>query len=219
MTRLLTVALLAALLAAIPAAADTGTAAENERLLNRVQLIVERALAEQRRLEGEAELRFLQQRTDFTRQLAALQAENDRLRQQAGGAPAAAAPPPAGGDVPAAELERQLAAVHDVAAQLAAENARLRAELRRLSRSPATLPPGGDLPRPRPGAGPLTFLDLNTATAEELQQLPGLDAVAAEYIIWYRTTVAPFTDAAELRFVPGVTDERYRRWSAYVYVP
>lgn len=51
-------------------------------------------------------------------------------------------------------------------------------------------------------------LDLNTATAEQLDTLPGVGEVTANQIIAYRTA-HPFTSIDDLRQVPGIGDRRF----------
>lgn len=47
-------------------------------------------------------------------------------------------------------------------------------------------------------------LDVNTATAEELQTLKGIGPKRAEAIIRYREANGPFKSAADLTAVPGI---------------
>ena len=54
-------------------------------------------------------------------------------------------------------------------------------------------------------------VDLNTATAEELSQLPGIGAVLAARIVGYRTEVGPFGEPAEVAAVEGVSEATYTR--------
>jgi competence protein ComEA len=59
------------------------------------------------------------------------------------------------------------------------------------------------------GAGePGVPLDLNTATAEQLDTLPGIGEVTANQIIAYRTA-HPFRSVDDLRQVPGIGDRRF----------
>jgi competence protein ComEA len=73
--------------------------------------------------------------------------------------------------------------------------------------------PGDPAPPPAPGAaaGPATPsapLDLNTATVEQLDTLPGVGEVTAGRIIAYRSA-HPFTSVDELLEVPGIGQRRF----------
>ena len=52
------------------------------------------------------------------------------------------------------------------------------------------------------------ILDLNTATSEQLQQLPGIGPVIAERIIAYRTENGPFSTVGELMNVSGIGEKK-----------
>lgn len=52
------------------------------------------------------------------------------------------------------------------------------------------------------------ILDLNTATAEQLQTLPGIGPVIAERIISYRETNGGFESVGELMQVPGIGEKK-----------
>ena len=57
---------------------------------------------------------------------------------------------------------------------------------------------------PAGAASPSAPLDLNTATADELDALPGIGPVTAQKILAYRTAHGPFHAVDELEGVPGV---------------
>jgi competence protein ComEA len=70
--------------------------------------------------------------------------------------------------------------------------------------SPAT----GAAPTPGGAGQPGVPIDLNTATAEQLDALPGIGEVTANQIIAYRTE-HPFRSVDDLRQVPGIGDRRF----------
>lgn len=81
---------------------------------------------------------------------------------------------------------------------------------------------GGPAPAPAPGAGggsapggpvaaPAAPVSLNTATAEQLDTLPGVGPVLAQHIIDYRTQHGGFRSVDELREVNGIGDPTCRR--------
>ena len=67
---------------------------------------------------------------------------------------------------------------------------------------------GGPAGPGTPGATPAAPLDLNTATAEQLDTLPGVGEVTAGRIVAYRTA-HPFTAVDELLEVPGIGQRRF----------
>ncbi len=59
------------------------------------------------------------------------------------------------------------------------------------------------------GSAPGGRLNLNAATAAELDGLPGIGAVLAQRIIDYRTKHGPFARLRDLLDVPGIGDAKY----------
>ncbi|WP_225100936.1 ComEA family DNA-binding protein [Streptomyces sp. CoH27] len=59
------------------------------------------------------------------------------------------------------------------------------------------------------GAGSTTPLSLNTATADQLDSLPGVGPVLARHIVDYRTQHGGFRSVDELREVNGIGDRRF----------
>jgi len=95
---------------------------------------------------------------------------------------------------------------------------------RKLTDGEQVLVPGpGDPPPPLPpdaGAAPGTPsapLDLNTATVEQLDTLPGVGEVTAGRIVAYRTA-HPFTSVDELLEVPGIGQRRFEQLKDLVTV-
>ncbi|WP_406286841.1 helix-hairpin-helix domain-containing protein [Embleya sp. NBC_00896] len=73
--------------------------------------------------------------------------------------------------------------------------------------APAQAPPGPAAP---PGATPPNaVLDLNTATPEQLEQLPGVGPVLARQIIEKRTQLGRFAGIDQLRQVRGIGDRKF----------
>lgn len=68
---------------------------------------------------------------------------------------------------------------------------------------PVAVPtPGPGTPKATAAAG---VVDINTATADELDTLPGIGPALADAIIEYRTDNGPFSSVDELARVPGVS--------------
>lgn len=57
---------------------------------------------------------------------------------------------------------------------------------------------------PAAGSSPTAPLDLNSATAEQLDSLPGIGPATAQKIVDYRTAHGPFHSVDELDAVPGI---------------
>ena len=61
-------------------------------------------------------------------------------------------------------------------------------------------------------------LDLNTATAEELAELPGIGESLAERIVTYRQENGAFIDVEELRSVYGIGEKKLEAIRAYITI-
>ena len=61
-------------------------------------------------------------------------------------------------------------------------------------------------------------INLNTATAEELQQLSGIGNVLATRIIEYRDTCGSFESVDDLLDITGIGEKRLAQWRAYLTV-
>ena len=70
------------------------------------------------------------------------------------------------------------------------------------------------------GAAPggTALIDLNSADAARLQELPGVGPVLAERIIGYREEIGRFEDVGQLREVSGIGDARFAELSDWVTV-
>jgi competence protein ComEA len=94
---------------------------------------------------------------------------------------------------------------------------------RKLTDGEQVLVPGPGDPAPPPAAGatapgiPTAPLDLNTATVEQLDTLPGVGEVTAGRIVAYRTA-HPFTAVDELLEVPGIGQRRFEQLKDLVTV-
>ena len=63
-----------------------------------------------------------------------------------------------------------------------------------------------------------TPLDLNTATAEELERLPGIGPELAERILAHRTQHGAFETIEELMEVPGIGEGKLAALEGYVQI-
>jgi competence protein ComEA len=80
-------------------------------------------------------------------------------------------------------------------------------------------PPGAEAPAAG-GAGPAGsgLLDLNTASATDLDALPGIGPVLAERIVEWRTANGPFASVDQLREVSGIGEAKFQDLRAKVTV-
>jgi len=70
---------------------------------------------------------------------------------------------------------------------------------------------GAQAPAPRQdaAASKAAVINLNTATAAELEQLPGIGAKVAARIVEYRTKKGPFKKVEELMNVQGIGEKSF----------
>src|SRR5579862_8336309 len=65
---------------------------------------------------------------------------------------------------------------------------------------------------------PTKPIDINLATMEQLQQLPGVGPVIAQRILDYRKKSGPFRNVHELMAVRGISDKRLAKIKPYIFV-
>jgi comEA protein len=62
------------------------------------------------------------------------------------------------------------------------------------------------------------LVNINTASMSELMALPGIGAVTAERIVRYRTDVASFKSAEDLRKIKGISKRKFDQLKPFVTV-
>lgn len=62
----------------------------------------------------------------------------------------------------------------------------------------------------------LAKVNINTATATELESLPGVGKVLAERVVAHRQNFGPFRRAEELIIVRGISDRKFRELRALI---
>jgi len=65
---------------------------------------------------------------------------------------------------------------------------------------------------------PAAPLDLNSATASQLQQLPGIGPTAAQAIVRFREKSGPFRRVEDLLAIRGISPQKLARLRPYVMV-
>ena len=73
----------------------------------------------------------------------------------------------------------------------------------------------GGGPQKKPPTHPI---DLNTATAEQLQELPGIGPTTAKAIIQFRKKSGPFKHVEDLLAIHGISRARLEKLRPYVTV-
>ena len=61
-------------------------------------------------------------------------------------------------------------------------------------------------------------INLNTATLEQLEELPGIGPVTAKSIIDFRTKSGPFKRTEDLLAVPRISKKRFQKIAPYITV-
>lgn len=68
-------------------------------------------------------------------------------------------------------------------------------------------------------ADPSGPIDLNTATLEQLMELPGIGETRGRAILAYRDAHGPFTDVNQLTEIEGISQRMVDQWGDLVIVP
>ncbi len=79
-------------------------------------------------------------------------------------------------------------------------------------------PEADDGPDPIPTSATTEKINLNTATAEELETLPGIGASRAQEIIAYREANGPFQHIEEIQYVSGIGEGIFAQIKAQITV-
>jgi len=67
-------------------------------------------------------------------------------------------------------------------------------------------------------SSPKTKVNINTATVEELQTLPGIGAITAQRIVEYRQTHGPFQKVEDLLNIKGIGEKKLEKIKPLVEV-
>ena len=69
-----------------------------------------------------------------------------------------------------------------------------------------------------PKTQPESLININTASRQELEELPGVGAGIAERIVAHRLQYGPFRRAEHLMMVRGISDHKFRQLRAMIVV-
>jgi competence protein ComEA len=83
---------------------------------------------------------------------------------------------------------------------------------------PAPAQSAGQLSLEVPKAEAATLININTASAPELERLPGVGRGLAERIVAHRQQYGPFRRTEHLLMVRGISDRKFRQLRAMIVV-
>ena len=61
-------------------------------------------------------------------------------------------------------------------------------------------------------------IDINTASAEELEAIPYIGLYTANNIVEYRRVNGPFTNIEQIKKVKGIKDKNYQKFSQFLEI-
>lgn len=71
---------------------------------------------------------------------------------------------------------------------------------------------------PQSSSGVFQKYDVNTVSAQELENIPGIGPVTAQAIVQYREEQGPFISLEELMQIPGIGEKTYLMLSEWLYI-
>jgi competence protein ComEA len=69
-----------------------------------------------------------------------------------------------------------------------------------------------------PRRSEVSAININTASSQELEKLPGIGEGIAERIVAYRQQYGPFRRPEHLMMVRGISDQKFREMRAMIVV-